>query len=255
MTKSILGYDVEAGTLSECIKEIDRVLARGGRNGRWLACLNPHTYAAARNDKSISDALRAADWLVPDGTGIVMAGRILGQTLNGRITGFDIFDGVMKVLDQRGGRVFFLGSTDETLGIIEKKLPGDYANVVLAGTYSPPFKAEFEPEDVENMLAAIIEADADVLWVGMTAPKQEKWIAMNHDQLPVVFAGAIGAVFDFYSGQIKRSHPVFQKTGLEWLPRLLKQPQRLWRRMAISAPVFLWDVLLARLSVTREKSI
>ena len=93
------------------------------------------------------------------------------------------------------------------------------------------------------MILAINAAAPDVLWVGMTAPKQEKWIRANQDRLNVRFAGAIGAVFDFYTGKIKRSHPVFQRFGLEWLPRLLQEPRRLWRRMFLSAPVFVWHVL------------
>jgi len=93
------------------------------------------------------------------------------------------------------------------------------------------------------MIDAINATQADVLWVGMTAPKQEKWIYVNRERLEVRFAAAIGAVFDFYTGRVKRSHPVFQWLGLEWLPRLVQQPRRLWRRMFISAPIFLWDAV------------
>jgi N-acetylglucosaminyldiphosphoundecaprenol N-acetyl-beta-D-mannosaminyltransferase len=82
----------------------------------------------------------------------------------------------------------------------------------------------------------------------MTAPNQGKWIHQNRHQLQVKFIGAIGAVFDFYTGHVKRSHPIFQKLGLEWLPRLLQEPRRLWRRMGISAPIFLWNVLKAKIS-------
>ncbi len=80
----------------------------------------------------------------------------------------------------------------------------------------------------------------------MTAPKQEKWLHQHQAELNVKFAAAVGAVFDFYSGRVKRSHPVFQRLGLEWLPRLLQQPRRLWRRMGVSAPIFLWHVLRQR---------
>ena len=93
------------------------------------------------------------------------------------------------------------------------------------------------------MVTAVNAAAPDVLWVGMTAPKQEKWILENHARLNVKFAAAIGAVFDFYTGKVKRSHPVFQRLGLEWLPRLIQQPRRLWRRMFVSAPIFIWHVL------------
>jgi N-acetylglucosaminyldiphosphoundecaprenol N-acetyl-beta-D-mannosaminyltransferase len=119
----------------------------------------------------------------------------------------------------------------------------DYPNVRVAGTYSPPFKKTYSKEEVDAMAAAINEAAPDVLWVGMTAPKQEKWIHDQRDRLNVKFAAAIGAVFDFYTGRVKRSHPAFQRLGLEWLPRLVQEPRRLWRRMFVSAPVFLFAVL------------
>jgi len=123
----------------------------------------------------------------------------------------------------------------------------DYPQVTIAGTYSPPFKPEYTSEEKQHMVELVNESAADVLWVGMTAPKQEKWIHQLQSGLDVPFAGAIGAVFDFYTGQIKRSPAVFQKLGLEWLPRLIQEPKRLWRRMFLSAPIFLLDVAAARL--------
>ena len=208
-----------------------------------MACLNPHSYVLARKDMEFRKSLEASDWLVPDGVGILLAARTFGRPVAERITGFDIFNGVMTELNRIGGSVFFLGSTEQTLALISNKLPLDYPNVRLAGIYSPPFKANFSEEDNEIMLQTISRSNADVLWVGMTAPKQEKWIFAHRDRLPVKFSGAIGAVFDFYSGQVKRSHPVFQRFGLEWLPRLIQQPRRLWRRMFVSAPIFLFDVV------------
>jgi N-acetylglucosaminyldiphosphoundecaprenol N-acetyl-beta-D-mannosaminyltransferase len=121
----------------------------------------------------------------------------------------------------------------------------DYPNVVVAGTYSPPFKPEYSAAELDCMLSAVNTAAPDVLWVGMTAPKQEKWLLDMAPRLNVKFAAAVGAVFDFYTGKVKRSHPVFQKLGLEWMPRLVQQPTRLWRRTFVSAPFFLMHVLKA----------
>jgi N-acetylglucosaminyldiphosphoundecaprenol N-acetyl-beta-D-mannosaminyltransferase len=90
-----------------------------------------------------------------------------------------------------------------------------------------------------------------VLWVGMTAPKQESWIHQLRERLDVRFAAAIGAVFDFYIGRIKRSPPAFQTLGLEWLPRLVQEPRRLWRRMFVSAPIFMWHAVTRRDRATR----
>ena len=98
------------------------------------------------------------------------------------------------------------------------------------------------------MVEAINRAKPDVLWVGMTAPKQEKWVRQHRDRLEVRFIGPVGAVFDFFIGRVQRSHPLFQRLGLEWLPRLLQEPRRLWRRNFISNPSFLLRVLRARLA-------
>ena len=216
---------------------------------RWLACLNPHSYVMALRDAPFARALQAADWLVPDGSGIVLASRLLGGVIRERVTGSDIFRGVLQALDHRGGgRVFLLGGEEDTLAIIRQRLAVDFPRIVVAGTFSPPFKAEFSVAENQAMVAAVNAARPDVLWVGLSAPKQEKWLHAHQAVLDVKFAAAVGAVFDFYSGRVKRSHPLFQRLGLEWLPPLVQQPRRLWRRMGVSAPIFLWHVLRQRLS-------
>ena len=250
----ILDYSVRAEPRTRYREHIEEILFRDDRSCTWMACLNPHSYAVARKDNKFRAALKSADWLIPDGVGTVIAGRILGRRIEERITGSDIFECVMSELDHRKGSVFFLGSTEKTLNLIAQKLPLDYPNVRLVGLYSPPFKQEFDDVENHGMIAAIAAAKPDVLWVGMTAPKQEKWLAAHRDKLPVKFAGAIGAVFDFYTGQIKRSHPVFQRLGLEWLPRLFQEPRRLWRRMFVSAPIFLFDVIKSAAFDRRSKA-
>lgn len=243
----VVGYSVSnvgVETLAEDIlkKDADGIGAEVAC--RWLACLNPHSFAVALDDLEFSRALHSAHWLIPDGAGVVLASKLLGGSISHRVTGSDIFHGVMSRLDSTvGNRVFFLGSTDDVLVEISERVRRDYPNVDLAGIYSPPFKPVFSRQDVDEMISAVNKANVDVLWVGMTAPKQEKWIFENRARLNVAFAGAIGAVFDFYAGRVRRSHPVFQACGLEWLPRLLQQPRRLWRRTFISAPVFLFHVL------------
>ena len=152
-------------------------------------------------------------------------------------------------MNRRGqGSCFFLGATEETLAAIRARMAVDFPNVQVAGTYSPPFKNEFTEEDNRQMIEAVNAAGPDVLWVGLTAPKQEKWIYQNKEKLNVKFIGAVGGVFDFYSGNIRRNeYPWFLEHGLEWLPRLIQEPRRLWKRTFISAPVFFWHVFLQRL--------
>jgi len=246
-----LDYAIVAGSIRECVEDIAESIG-ATTEPRWFACLNPHSHVIARNDETFFTALHAADWLVPDGAGVVLASRFLGCPVHERITGSDIFFGLHTHLNrQHGGSIFFLGSTEEILAEIRQRMAKDYPNLRVAGTFSPPYKPEFSPAELDEMIAAINAVKPDVLWVGMTAPKQEKWIHQNRHRLQVKFIGAIGAVFDFYSGRVKRSSPIFQRLGLEWLPRLLQEPRRLWRRMGISAPLFLAEVVKRKL---RHKS-
>jgi N-acetylglucosaminyldiphosphoundecaprenol N-acetyl-beta-D-mannosaminyltransferase len=241
-TIDILGYDVFSGTVAECADAMVAAGAGGARECRVMACLNPHSYAVAREDTQFNAALYATDWLLPDGAGVVMAARWLGRPLGGRVTGPDTFMAALEKLDARGGSVFFLGSTEEVLTKIRDRMARDFPKVTVAGTYSPPYKPSFSAEDNAVMIAAINATSPDLLWVGMTAPKQEKWLIEHRDQLQVGVAGAVGAAFDFFAGTVKRSPAIFRKLGLEWLPRLVQQPRRLWRRMFVSAPIFLLDV-------------
>ena len=242
MKEDILGFPVDALSPEACVAAVFESLEHKSGKAR-LVCLNPHSYAVALNDTEFERALKSADWLVPDGVGVVFASRLLGGAVRMRVTGSDVFAGLHARMNARKGMsVFFLGSTEETLAKIRARMAQDYPNIRVAGTYSPPFKPAYTVADLDEMISVVNTARPDVLWVGMTAPKQEKWIFENLHRLDVKFAGAVGAVFDFYVGNVKRSHPVFQSLGLEWLPRLLRQPRRLWRRTFVSAPIFVWHV-------------
>lgn len=246
MKESILGYAVDSHSVTACADSMFRAIGTTHRC-TWLACLNPHSYVGALEDQKFGAALKDADWLIPDGVGVVMASRMLGGAIKERVTGSDIFFSLHQRMNAAGGMsVFFLGATEETLRLICERMAKDYPHIRVAGTYSPPFKPVFPREEIDDMIAAVNAAAPDVLWVGMTAPKQEKWIYENRSKLNVKFAGAVGAVFDFYTGKVKRSPVIFQRLGLEWLPRLLQEPRRLWRRMGVSAPIFFSHVLQHR---------
>lgn len=246
MREDLLGYAVWSSGLEACVTD---VLLRISRNQRsWLACLNPHSYVEARRRPDFRAALKAAGWLVPDGIGVVLASRILGGRIRARVTGSDAFLGICSALNRRGGSsIFFLGSTEGTLGAIQGRAARDWPHIRVAGVYSPPFRTAFTSRDNLAMAAAINEARPEVLWVGLTAPKQEEWIHAMLPHLDVRFVGAIGAAFDFYAGRVRRPGPALQRAGLEWLSRLLREPRRLWRRTLVSAPIFLRDVLRERL--------
>lgn len=257
MIEQILSYPVNADGVEHCVADIVAWIQQAPPDGtcRRLSCLNPHSYVMARHNPSFNEALRTADWLIPDGIGIVLASRILDGRISERVTGSDIFQQVQEALNRRGGySVFFLGGNEETLDDIRVRMAQDYPNITVAGTHAPPFKDAFSREDDQAMLRAIQIARPDVLWVGLSSPKQDLWLLRHHGQLAqlgVKFAAGIGAVFQFYTGRVVRASPFFQFLGLEWLPRLIQQPLRLWRRMGISAPIFVWHVLLARFGFYR----
>lgn len=254
-TEKILGFSIIIQTVEVCIGHICDLL-KSEVGEKVFVCANPHSLIVSGTDPLFHEAIQSSDLLTPDGFGIVMASKIWGGGIRERVTGSDIFYGLSRALNEFEDKqysYFFLGSTAETLDDIRDKMAVEYPNIKFAGSYSPPFKAEFNDEDNALMINAVNSAKPDILWVGMTAPKQEKWIHQNRTKLNVKLIGAIGAVFDFYTGKVKRSSPVFQKMGLEWLPRLMREPRRLFERNFVSTPKFILMVLAGKF-IRRKKS-
>lgn len=139
--------------------------------------------------------------------------------------------------------VMFMGSSQKVLDLIVKRTAEVYPHLKIV-TYSPPYKPEFSEEDNKAIVEAINAADPDLLWIGMTAPKQEKWTYSHWNELNIhCHVGTIGAVFDFFAGTVERAPIWWQCHGLEWLYRLLKEPKRMWRRYIIGNTLFLWNML------------
>lgn len=239
----LFGYNVShCGIDGDVIQACKFVEAGVGCS--YMACANPHSLVVAKRDQLFSDALHQADILIPDGAGIILAAKVLGLPINQRVAGSEFFLGLSERLSSNGGaRYFFLGSSDHVLSLLRQRLEREFPRITVCGTLSPPYKPKFSAEENSAMVAAINAAQPDVLWVGMTAPKQEKWIYENRSKLEVPFSAAIGAVFDFYAGTKKRSSIFWCRLGLEWLPRFLKEPKRLWERNLKSTPIFLWWIL------------
>jgi N-acetylglucosaminyldiphosphoundecaprenol N-acetyl-beta-D-mannosaminyltransferase len=245
-TESILGFPIATASLDTLV---DRSLSwiASEERGRYFVCANPHSLEVARRDPHFAQAIGEADFVVPDGVGIVLASRLLGGIIRQRITGTDLFRAINARLDAVGGhRCYFLGSTPQNLESIRRRMAVEYPGVEVAGCFSPPFKPAFGEQENREMVAAVNAARPDVLWVGLTAPKQETWVWAHRGELDAKLIGPVGAVFDFFTGNVPRSPPWFLVHGLEWLPRLLRQPGRLWRRNLVSNPAFLLRVLRRR---------
>lgn len=212
--------------------------------------INAHSYNTAQHDALFADSLSKCDVLLPDGASIIMACRWLGMKNRPaqRTPGWDLFLTEMEILNRKGGKVMFMGSSEKVLGLIRENAKKDYPNLEVV-TYSPPFKPEFSEEDNAAIVQAINEADPDLLWIGMTAPKQEKWAYSHWQELNIhCHTGSIGAVFDFYAGTSPRAPYSWQSLGLEWLYRLLDNPKKMWRRYIIGNPLFIWNILREKFS-------
>lgn len=207
--------------------------------------INAHSYNTALKDSTFADALIKGDVLIPDGASIVIACRWLKakSQLQERIAGWDLFEFEMNQLNQTGGKCFFMGSSEKVLALIKEKAKIVYPNILIE-SYSPPYKPEFSDEDNRKIIEIINQANPDLLWIGMTAPKQEKWTYSHWNELNIhCHVGNIGAVFDFFAGTIERAPIWWQEHGLEWLYRLIKEPKRMWKRYIIGNILFLWNIL------------
>ncbi len=206
--------------------------------------INAHSFNIAQDDSLFAEALRNGDYLVPDGTSIVKACTWLKARSQPkeRIAGWDLFLVEMEKLNAKGGKCLFLGSSENVLKLIKERAIADYPNVIVE-TFSPPYKAEFSDMDNAIMVKVINEANPDLIWIGMTAPKQEKWAYTHWSDFNIhCHVGTIGAVFDFYARTVKRAPKWWQEHSLEWLYRLVKEPRRMWRRYILGNPLFVWNV-------------
>lgn len=206
--------------------------------------INAHSYNTAQKDALFAEALLQGDVLIPDGASIVMACRWLKAKVQPkeRIAGWDLFAFEMEKLNRKGGTCFFMGSSEKVLGLIRERAKSVYPNIRIE-TYSPPYKPQFSAEENRAIVEAINRCNPDLLWIGMTAPKQEKWAYSHWKELEInCHCGTIGAVFDFFAGTMERAPLWWQEHSLEWLYRLMKEPKRMWRRYIIGNTLFLWNL-------------
>lgn len=207
--------------------------------------VNAHSFNTAQKDTLFAEALSKGDVLIPDGASIVKACSWLRCVSHPseRVTGWDLFEFEMGRLAAKGGKVMFLGSSPAVLERIVKRSSEVYPSLDVR-TYSPPYKPEFSEEDNKAMVAAVNSENPDLLWIGMTAPKQEKWAYSHWRELDIhCHVGTVGAVFDFFAGTYQRAPQWYQDHGLEWLFRLVKEPRRMWRRYVVGNPLFAYYIL------------
>jgi N-acetylglucosaminyldiphosphoundecaprenol N-acetyl-beta-D-mannosaminyltransferase len=222
---------------------VDSILSRlDGGPPAWVAFVNANCANIAYQNPEYRRILSNADYVFADGIGMRLAGRWLGQPLRDNVNGTDLFPLLCARLAHTPHRLFLLGGRSGVADRVKQWVQTLYPDVIVCGTCDGFFSAEESPEIVRR----IRESRTDLLLVGLGAPAQEIWIAKNLAGTNARVAIGVGGLFDFYGGQVRRAPKWVRKINLEWLFRLLQEPDRLWRRYLIGNPVFLWRVFRAR---------
>jgi len=241
---SVMGYRVFSDRLN-------RVPVRSCK-ARTINTISPNSYGLAVKDAGLKEALRDSDYLVLDGVYFALASLLLRGKNIRRNQGPDVFHHFMQRLDQMGGSAFFLGSTPATLYLIRHNAAIRYPHVRIF-TYAPPFVTAFSPEDDDQMIQAINAARPDVVFVGMTCPKQEIWGVRNVNRLKTGLVIGIGNVFDWFAGTQRSIHPVWFTLRLAWLVRIYLRPT-IFKRNIGNQLTFFYHLLLVFTGLKPEPS-
>lgn len=236
--RRILGVRVHDVTMGEALRIVEAFLARGQPS--QICTVNPEFVMRARRDPAFFRTLENAGLNVPDGVGLLWAGRILKQPLRERVPGVELMEALAARAAERGWRVFLLGAAEGVADRAAAVLQARYPGLVVAGT----FAGSPRPEDAPAILERLRKARPDLLFVAYGAPQQDLWIARYQLELGVPVAMGVGGAFDFIAGVVPRAPRWMREAGLEWLYRLIRQPWR-WRRM-LALPQFVLAVLAAR---------
>ena len=206
--------------------------------GHYICVTSVHGIMLAKKDPEVAHYLNEADIATPDGMPVVWALRSFGYRNQQRVYGPTLMLEICRGAAATGHRVFLYGARDETLLVLKRKLTERFPGLQIAGMYSPPFRDLTQHEE-KNVQQRIRESDADIVFVGISTPKQERWMYEHRNSLPGVTLIGVGAAFDFHAGRFRQAPAWMQRNGLEWLFRLITEPRRLWRRYLLTTPLFL----------------
>ncbi len=215
---------------------------------RYICVTSVHGIMTARTDSAFRRMLNEADIATPDGMPVVWALRSFGHRGQSRVYGPTLTLELCKNAAQNGHRIFLYGGRPETLDVLRANLLARFPELRIVGSFAPPFRP-LTPEEDAEVTGLITASAADLVFVGISTPKQEAWMSAHRQKLPGVIMIGVGAAFDFHAGRVSQAPPWMQRNGLEWFYRLLMEPKRLWRRYLLETPLFLplWGLQLVGL--------
>jgi N-acetylglucosaminyldiphosphoundecaprenol N-acetyl-beta-D-mannosaminyltransferase len=237
-TRTLFGIPVAAATLDDAVDLVHRVIA--ARSSLHIGVVNAAKIVNMRRDEHLKESVLASDVVFADGVSVVWASRLLRRPLPERVAGIDLMHGILARGSRHGFRVYCLGATDDVLRRATARIAADYPGVQIVGCRNGYF-SEAEEEGVAQGIAA---ARPDVLFVAMTSPKKENFLARWGARLQVHVCHGVGGSFDVLAGKVDRAPKLWQQLGLEWLYRVKQEPRRLWRRYLVTNTLFV--LLVAR---------
>ncbi|HET9125833.1 MAG TPA: WecB/TagA/CpsF family glycosyltransferase [Solirubrobacteraceae bacterium] len=230
------GIRIAVTDYERALRCIDEAVAADERG--YVCVANVHTVMAAQEDAELRAALESSTFNVPDGMPLVWALNLLGHSLPDRVYGPELMARACARAAESGQRFYLYGGRNQgALVQLALNLRTRYPGIRIVGGYSPPHRP-LTPEEEEQVTREINATDADVVWVGIGVPKQEKWMAAMRERLSAPVLIGVGAAFDFHAGLVPQAPPVLQNAGLEWAYRLAQEPRRLWRRYLRYNPRF-----------------
>ena len=246
----VLGIRVHAVQIPDVIAKIEAWIQRRDAC-HFIAVTGMHGVMEAQHDAAFKVVLNSADMVVPDGMPLVWLGRLRGLRLPRRVYGPELMLSVCQRTAVSGVRHFFYGGAPGIPEKLAENLRSRFSGLQVVGTYSPPFRP-LNPGDEQEIVDVINAAAPDVLWVGLSTPKQEKWMHAHRDRLRVPVLVGVGAAFDINSGMKQQAPAWMREHGLEWLFRLFQEPQRLWRRYILYGSEFIFYVTLELLGLRKS---
>jgi N-acetylglucosaminyldiphosphoundecaprenol N-acetyl-beta-D-mannosaminyltransferase len=236
----ILGVGVSAITMQHALDSIEGWIDR--REQHYICVTTVHSIMECRRDEELRRIHAGAGLVTPDGMPLVWISRMRGQDHVERVYGPDLLLECAARAAERGWRFFFYGGETGVPEKLAARLKARYPGLIVAGTYSPPFR-QLTPEEDAEVVDRINAADPDIVWVGLGAPKQDHWMAQHEGRVNASVMIGVGAAFDFHSGHKRQAPRWMQRSGLEWMFRLGAEPRRLWYRYLYHNPRFIWHVL------------
>lgn len=235
----VLGVGVSAITMADAVGELGRWIQEGERH--YVCVTGVHGVMEAQRDAALLAIHNASGLTTPDGMPMVWAGRWAGASIE-RVYGPDLLLAVSEVAARRGWTSYFYGGGKGVADLLATRLQQRFPGMRVVGTHCPPFRP-LTPEESAEDVARINASGADIVWVGLSTPKQERWMAAHRGQLRASALVGVGAAFDIHAGTLPQAPRWMQRSGLEWLFRLSKEPRRLWRRYLYNNPRFLLGIL------------